>query len=118
MERAEVARRIHGVAAVLDRLSERMAANEPMEARHLDLAIAQLKGLRVQAFGRGGRGPGSARERILNHLIENVGEVIPGEELGEVAGISAWARRIRELRADGLSISQPEVGMYRLDELP
>jgi biotin operon repressor len=51
-------------------------------------------------------------------MTDNVGEIIPGEELAEVAGISEWARRLRELRAEGMEISQPEVGMYRLDQLP
>lgn len=117
MDRPEVARRIAGVAAALDRLSSRLSAGDPLGPDSLDLAIAQLKGLRVHAFGRG-RSAEPARDRIRAYLIEHVGEVIPGEELAEVAGVSEWARRLRELRAEGLPISQPEVGMYRLDALP
>ena len=117
MELPEVARRLHGVAVNLDHVSQTMAAGERVPPDSLDHAVAQLKGLRIHAFGRA-RSPGAARDRIREYLIENVGEILPGEELAEVAGVSEWARRLRELRADGMEISQPEVGMYRLDELP
>lgn len=117
MERPEVARRLHGVAATLEHLSRQMADDDAVAADGLDRAIAQLKGLRVHAFGRS-RAPGAARGRIRTHLIDNVGHIIPGEELAEIAGVSEWARRLRELRAEGLEISQPAVGMYRLDRLP
>lgn len=40
----------------------------------------------------------SARGRILSYLQIHVGEVIQGDELMVVAGISEYARRIRELR--------------------
>jgi biotin operon repressor len=117
MELPEVARRLHGVAVSLENLSHTMASGEDVELYGLDRAIAQLKGLRIHAFGRT-RPPGAARDRIRSYLIQNMGQVIPGEELAEVAGVSEWARRLRELRAEGLKISQPEVGMYRLDDLP
>lgn len=42
----------------------------------------------------------SARSRILIYLQMNVGEVVAGEELMVVAGISEYARRIRELRVE------------------
>ena len=117
MELPEVARRLHGVAASLEHVSRAMAAGDSVAPDSLDHAVAQLKGLRIHAFGRV-RARGAARDRIRSYLIENVGEVIPGEELAELAGISEWARRLRELRAEGMEISQPEVGMYRLDRLP
>jgi biotin operon repressor len=101
----------------LEHLSQAMTEGESVASESLDHAIAQLKGLRIHAFGRT-RSPGAARDRIRSYLIENVGQIIPGEELAEVAGISEWARRLRELRAEGLQISQPEVGMYRLDDSP
>ena len=41
---------------------------------------------------------GSARERILSYMKKYVGVVLFGEELMIVAGISEYARRIRELR--------------------
>lgn len=42
----------------------------------------------------------SARERILHYLKEYPLTVIRGEELMVVAGISEWARRVRELRVE------------------
>ena len=117
MELPEVARRLHGVAMSLEQLSAAMAGGEALDSDSLDRAVAQLKGLRVHAFGRS-RSPGAARDRIRSYLIQNIGQIIPGEELAEIAGISEWARRLRELRAEGLRISQPEIGMYRLDDLP
>lgn len=48
----------------------------------------------------------SARERLKEHFRANVGRVINGRELADVAGISSWARRVRELREDeGMQIS-------------
>ncbi len=43
----------------------------------------------------------SARDRILSYLQKHVGQVIDGDELMVVAGISEYARRIRELRVEG-----------------
>lgn len=45
-------------------------------------------------------GSESAKGRILAYLREHVGIVIAGEELMVVAGISEYARRIRELRIE------------------
>lgn len=42
----------------------------------------------------------SARERILRYMQKYVGQVIQGEELMVVAGISEYARRVRELRVE------------------
>ena len=43
----------------------------------------------------------SARERILDHLLANMGEIIEGSELRNASGgISEWARRVRELRTE------------------
>jgi hypothetical protein len=42
----------------------------------------------------------SARDRILTYLLFFLGEVIDGDELMVVAGISEYARRIRELRVE------------------
>jgi len=47
----------------------------------------------------------SARDKLRTYFEENVGNVLAKDELKEVAGISEWARRIRELRDDeGLQI--------------
>lgn len=41
---------------------------------------------------------GGARGKLRYHFLNNVGNVMNSEELREVAGISEWARRVRELR--------------------
>jgi len=41
---------------------------------------------------------GAARTRILNLLLARVGQVVTKEQIAEAAGISEWARRVRELR--------------------
>jgi len=47
-----------------------------------------------------------ARERILRYFQTYQGVVIHGDELAVVAGISEWARRVRELRVeDGWNIA-------------
>lgn len=41
----------------------------------------------------------SARDKIRDYFLKNVGKVLEGEKLRKVAGdISEWARRVRELR--------------------
>jgi hypothetical protein len=42
----------------------------------------------------------SARDRIREFLLKNVGRVVTTQEIRKVAGISEYARRIRELRDD------------------
>lgn len=47
---------------------------------------------------RGQRGNGS-KARLLEYLLDNVGQVLTSDELREASGnASEWARRIRELR--------------------
>ena len=65
---------------------------------------------------------GSARDRLLNHFLKHVGEVIEGETLESVAGVSSWSRRVRELDVEfGYNIVTHEgdpslrPGQYRLD---
>ena len=49
--------------------------------------------------------PKSARERILEYLKKHCGVLVAGEELMVVAGISEYARRVRELRGqEGFSV--------------
>lgn len=59
----------------------------------------------------------SARERVIQYLKTNLGQTITGKELGEVSGISEYARRIRELRHEcgGWQIS---TGMNRSNLRP
>lgn len=48
----------------------------------------------------------SATERLRTFLLSKIGEVVTFEQLRDVARISEWARRIRELRErDGWQIS-------------
>lgn len=41
----------------------------------------------------------SARDKLRKHFLSNIGKVLTSKELQKVAGISEWARRVRELRA-------------------
>jgi hypothetical protein len=41
-----------------------------------------------------------ARDKLRGHFLANVGRVMDSDELREVAGISEWARRVRELRTE------------------
>lgn len=118
MDTALAAARLRALALTIGQLAERLERGETVDPRPLDLAVAQLKGVRIKAFGRRGGETASARQRLRDYFIENVGQDLPGEELAEVAGISEWARRIRELRAEGLEITQPAVGSYRLESRP
>lgn len=60
----------------------------------------------------------SARDKLRNYLSANLGKVLRTRDLREVAGISDYARRIRELRDDeGMSIkSHKERADLRPDE--
>lgn len=42
----------------------------------------------------------AARTKLREFFLQNVGRVVNAEELRRVAGISEWARRVRELRID------------------
>ena len=39
-----------------------------------------------------------ARDKLREYFLQHIGEVLDSDTLREVAGISEWARRIRELR--------------------
>ena len=43
------------------------------------------------------RGNG-ARDKLRKYFLDNIGQVLDSDTLREVAGISEWARRVRELR--------------------
>ncbi len=46
-----------------------------------------------------------ARTKLRNYFLKNVGVVLDSDTLREVAGISEWARRVRELRnEEGMNI--------------
>ncbi|MDP2327184.1 MAG: HNH endonuclease [Dehalococcoidia bacterium] len=42
----------------------------------------------------------AARDRLREYFLARVGQVLGSDELRAVAGISEWARRVRELRDD------------------
>ena len=44
------------------------------------------------------KGRRGARAKLRDHFLANIGTVLNSDDLREVAGISEWARRIRELR--------------------
>lgn len=44
------------------------------------------------------KGKVGARTKLRDHFLKNVGVVLNSDDLREVAGISEWARRIREIR--------------------
>lgn len=44
--------------------------------------------------------PKAARQRILAYFRANIGQVVSGDELMVISGISEYARRIRELRVE------------------
>jgi biotin operon repressor len=107
--------RLRGIAAALESLAS--SVDQERECgEELDALVVQLRAVRRRAFGPARR-IGSARGRMKDLLIRRVGEWVSGEELSGAAGISEWARRIRELREGGYSISEHD-GSYRLDELP
>jgi 5-methylcytosine-specific restriction endonuclease McrA len=65
-----------------------------------------------------------AREKLRSYFIEHPGEVLESGTLREVAGVSEWARRIRELRnEEGYKIlthndrSDLKPGQYLLEDL-
>jgi hypothetical protein len=42
----------------------------------------------------------ASKRRLREHFLANLGRVMDSEELREVAGVSEWARRVRELRGE------------------
>ncbi|MEN6325628.1 MAG: HNH endonuclease signature motif containing protein [Syntrophomonas sp.] len=63
-----------------------------------------------------------ARDKLRQYFLEHLGEVLDSDTLREIAGISEWARRVRELRnEEGYQIlthhdrSDLKPGQYVLD---
>ncbi len=90
---------------MVDSIATALEEDRLAEPATIDEAIAQLRGVRRRLFG-GHRTSGSARERIRRYLENNAGRPVAGEELAEIAGISEWARRVRELREEGYVIEE------------
>lgn len=65
-----------------------------------------------------------SRAKLREYFLANVGKVLNSDELREVAGVSEWARRVRELRnEEGMNIvthndrSDLKPGQYLLIDL-
>ena len=63
----------------------------------------------------------ATHQRILDLLVERVGQDVPGREIAAVTGIWEWARRVRELRVEhGYNITLVRAGknsLYRLESV-
>lgn len=65
-----------------------------------------------------------SRNKLREFFLDNVGKVLDSETLREIAGVSEWARRVRELRnEEGMNIvthndrSELKPGQYLLVDL-
>lgn len=112
------AKRIRAVAKRLGLLADAFESGKAGNRETIDEAVAELRGVQVDRFGRGSRaarGQG-AKSRILTYLLARTGQTVAGEELAEVSGIQEWARRVRELRVeDGYAITKVGARSYRLE---
>jgi hypothetical protein len=91
---------------------------EQLEQYHADLSSLSLRQRVIRLIdlqtsfrklgkalvAEAGFATGSARARIRQYLLAHAGQVIDGTELAVIGGISEYARRIRELREEGLTI--------------
>lgn len=106
--------------ALAERLQEiaQEIEDEAGSREDVDRLIAEIRGVQSRAFGprpKAAHGHGG-KTKILEYLQERVGEVVYGEELAAVSGISEWARRVRELRVqDGYRIEELGRSRYRLE---
>ena len=93
--------------------------NGELDALPMDTAVGQVTAARREIVGAASRKPGpGAKARVRRYLEARVGEIVYGEEIAAVAGISEWARRVRELRDEGLVIEELGRSRYRLARLP
>lgn len=104
-----------GVATLTDR---REPADDEDWERVIFAGAELVSAYRSLVRSRGG----SARQRILHYLQNHVGEVVDGDILAAIAGISEWARRVRELDVEmgypiATNATDPTMkpGEYRLE---
>lgn len=107
-----VALRLERCSSLAQVLARKAHEGKPPSPQTLDAMSALLRGIRLDLHGSDGHLEGSAKERILRYLEQREGEVVHADELAEVAGIHAWARRIRELRDQGYPIEHLGGGRY------
>ena len=112
-------RRLRELADFLNHLANRLESVGELDALPMDVAVGQVIAARREIIGVAPTkaGPG-AKKRIRLYLEERVGQVVYGEELAAVARISEWARRVRELREEGLDVEELGGSRYRLARLP
>lgn len=104
--------RLTRCADVASALAANAGAGREPSPETLDSLVALLTGIRLDVAGPGARPEGSARDRILRYFEQREGEVVHADEIAAVAGIHAWARRIRELRDAGHPIEHLGAGRY------
>lgn len=91
---------------LFEELEQRLARDEDIRARVLTFIPASKKLREVGKALLPTENTVGARDRILQYLRRYQGVVIHGDELAVIAGISEWARRVRELRVeDGWDIA-------------
>jgi hypothetical protein len=105
--------KLERAAALLRQLAANGRRGAVPAAPAIAAAIALAENARNNLHGARPRLEGSARERLLAHFRQNEGEVLSANELAEVSGIHAWARRVRELRELGHNIEHLGGGNYR-----
>ncbi len=116
----EGARRLRRLAEHLRVLAEKLERYGELDPSALNLAVAQLAAVKPYVSARAEE-PGpkiSGKKRLKRYFESRVGEVVTGQELAAASGVLAWARRVRELREEGMVIDELGGSRYVLRELP
>jgi len=111
------AARIRTVAERLEALAAEIESGSG-EREEVDTVVAELRAVQNRVYGRRKRAASGTggKPTILAYLLERLGQVVYGEELAAITGISEWPRRVRELRVeDGYPIEELGSSRYRLD---
>jgi len=116
----EGARRLRRLSEHLEVLARKLEKHGRLDPSAVNLALAQLAAIKPYVADEPEeRGPTlSGKNRLKRHFEQHVGEVVTGHELAAVSGVLAWARRVRELREEGMSIDELGGSRYVLRELP
>ena len=105
--------KLERAATLLQQLAVNGRRGAVPAAQAISAAIALAENARNNLHGARPRLEGSARDRLLAHFRRHEGEIVSANELSEVSGIHAWARRVRELREEGHEIEHLGGGNYR-----
>jgi hypothetical protein len=116
----EGGRRLRRLADHLAVLADKLEAHGKLDPSAVDLAIAQLAAVRPYACEQRDdqRSGPSGKRRIRAYFELHVGDVVTGQELAAISGVLSWARRVRELREEGMAIDELGGSRYVLRELP